>query len=81
VLWYVNVAHLQDEVRGAWHAHRNVERWVIELTHVGRIDVDAALVLAALRDEAGTVGVTLEFHGLDRRTQERLARYAQRALR
>ncbi len=81
VLWYVNVAYLRDEVRGAWHAHRDVERWVVELSRVGRIDVDAALVLAALRDEAGTVGVTLEYHGLDGRTRERLARYAQRALR
>jgi hypothetical protein len=48
---------------------------------VGRIDVDAALVLGALRAEAGDVGVTLEVHGLDAAPQERLARYAQRALR
>jgi SulP family sulfate permease len=80
-LWFANASRLQDEVRAAWLEHRTVERWVIDLTQVGRVDVDAALALGALRAEAGTVGVTLEIHGGDARTDERLARYAQRAVR
>ncbi len=80
-LWFANAARLQDDVRAAWHQHRGVERWVIDLTTTGRIDVDAALVLGALRAEAGAVGVTLEVHGGDARTDERLARYAERAVR
>ncbi len=80
-LWFVNAARLHDDVRAAWHQHRAVERWVIDLHAVGRIDVDAALALGALRAEAGEVGVTLEVHGGDARTDERLARYAERAVR
>ncbi|MFO8149463.1 MAG: SulP family inorganic anion transporter [Trueperaceae bacterium] len=80
-LWFVNAARLQDDVRAAWHRHREVERWVIDLTASGRVDVDAALALGALRAEAGDVGVTLEVHGGDPRTEERLARYAERAVR
>jgi SulP family sulfate permease len=80
-LWFANAARLQDDVRTAWHRHRGVERWVIDLTGAGRVDVDAALALGALRDEAGDVGVTLEVHGGDARTDERLARYAERAVR
>lgn len=80
-LWFANAARLQDEVRAAWHRHRGVERWVIDVNAVGRVDVDAALALGALRAEAGDVGVTLEVHGGDARTNERLARYAERAVR
>lgn len=80
-LWFANAARLQDDVRAAWHRHREVERWVIDLHAVGRVDVDAALALGALRAEAGDVGVTLEVHGGDARTDERLARYAERAVR
>ena len=80
-LWFANAARLQDEVRSAWHRHRGVERWVIDLTGAGRVDVDAALALGALRAEAGDVGVTLEVHGGDARTDERLARYAERPVR
>ena len=80
-LWFANAARLQDDVRAAWHRHRGVERWVIDLSAVGRVDVDAALALGALRAEAGDVGVTLEIHGGDARTAARLARYAERALR
>lgn len=80
-LWFANAARLQDDVRAAWHRHRDVERWVIDLHAVGRVDVDAALALGALRAEAGDVGVTLEIHGSDARTDQRLARYAERAVR
>lgn len=80
-LWFANAPRLQDLVRAAWLEHRAVERWVIDVTAVGRIDVDAALALGALRAEAGEVGVTLEVHGADARTRQRLARYAERAPR
>jgi sulfate permease, SulP family len=80
-LWFANVAHLEDEVRASWHHHRDVERWVIDLDHVTRVDVDAVLTLARLRSEAAEVGVTLEVAGSDTRTQRRLASYAERPLR
>jgi sulfate permease, SulP family len=80
-LWFANVAHLEDEVHAAWHHHRAVERWVVDLDHVTRVDVDAVLTLARLRSEAAEVGVTLEIAGSDTRTQRRLASYAERPLR
>lgn len=80
-LWFANAPRLQDAVRAAWHRHREVERWVIDVGRAGRVDVDAALALGALRAEAGQVGVTLEVHGGDARTAQRLARYAERPLR
>lgn len=80
-LWFANAARLQDQVRAAWHRHRDVSRWIVDLTEVGRVDVDAALALGALRAEAGEAGVTLEIHGGDARTEERLSSYAHRALR
>jgi sulfate permease, SulP family len=80
-LWFANAARLHDDVRSAWHRHREVERWIIDLTAAGRVDVDAALELGALRAEAGDVGVTLEVRGGDERTAQRLARYAERAVR
>ena len=80
-VWFANAAHLEAEVRTAWHRHRHVDRWVIDLTRAGRVDVDAALALGALRAEAGDVGVTLEVRGGDARTDERLARYAERPVR
>jgi sulfate permease, SulP family len=80
-LWFANVAALEDAVRAAWHGQRTVERWVVDLAHVSRVDVDAALALARLRSEAAEVGVTLEIAGGDARTQRRLAAYAERPLR
>jgi anti-anti-sigma regulatory factor len=58
-----------------------VERWVIDLTRVPHVDVDAAVVIGRLRAEAAEVGVTLEITGGDPRTRQRLERYAQRPLR
>jgi len=80
-LWFANAAHLEDEVHAAWHRHRRVERWVIDLTRVPHVDVDAAVVIGSLRAEAAEVGVTLEVTGGDPRTRQRLERYAQRPLR
>jgi len=80
-LWFVNVAHLEDEVHAAWHRYREVERWVVDLGQVSRVDVDAAVALARLRAEAAEVGVTLEIAGGDARTERRLASYAERPLR
>lgn len=80
-LWFANAAHLEDVVHDAWHRHRDVERWVVDLTRVGRVDVDAAVAIARLRGEAAEVGVTLEIVGGDARTEQRLARYAERPLR
>ena len=81
VLWFATAAQLEDEVRDAWHRHREVQLWVIDLNHVGLVDVDAAVSLGRLRAEAAEVGVTLEVRGGDPRTERRLARYAERPLR
>jgi sulfate permease, SulP family len=80
-LWFANAAHLEDDVHAAWHRHRTVERWVIDLGRVPHVDIDAAVVLGRLRAEAAEVGVTLEIAGGDPRTRQRLERYAQRPLR
>ncbi len=80
-LWFANVARLEDEVQAAWHGHRGVERWIVDLGHVARVDVDAAVALGRLRAEAAEVGVTLEIAGGDARTERRLASYAERPLR
>ena len=81
VLWFATAAHLEDEVRAAWHRNRRVELWTVDLTRVGLVDVDAALALGRLRAEAAEVGVTLEVRGGDARTERRLSRYAERPLR
>ena len=52
-------------MHAAWHRHRRVERWVIDLARVPHVDVDAAVVLGRLRAEAAEVGVTLEITGGD----------------
>jgi sulfate permease, SulP family len=80
-LWFANVARLEDEAHAAWHGHREVERWVVDLGHVARVDVDAAVALGRLRAEAAEVGVTLEIAGGDARTERRLESYAERPLR
>jgi SulP family sulfate permease len=80
-LWFANAALLEGALRLATTRHPEVRAWQIDLTHVGWVDVDAALTLGRLQVEAQRLGLTLAFHGADSRTRTRLARYAQRPLR
>jgi sulfate permease, SulP family len=74
VLWFASAAQLEDAMRALWQRHDDERPWVIDLGGVGRIDLDAALALATLRDQAAGIGQTLTFEGLDPRTVDRLAR-------
>ncbi len=74
VLWFASAVQLEDAMRALWQRHDDDRPWVIDLRGVGRIDLDAALTLATLRDQAAQLGRTLTFEGLDPRTVDRLAR-------
>jgi sulfate permease, SulP family len=74
VLWFASSAQLDDAMRALWQRHDDDRPWLIDLQGVGRIDLDAALALANLRDQAAELGRTLTFEGLDPRTVDRLAR-------
>jgi sulfate permease, SulP family len=79
-LWFANAALLEGTLRQGTAQHPEVRSWRVDLHQVGWVDVDAALMLGRLRLEAQRLGIELNFHGADARTQERLARYAQRPL-
>lgn len=78
VLWFASSVHLEDAMRALWGRYDDDRPWVIDLRGVGRIDLDAALSLANLRDQAAAIGQTLTFEGLDSRTVDRLARMQAR---
>jgi sulfate permease, SulP family len=78
VLWFASAAQLEDALRALWGRHGDDRPWVVDLRGVGRIDLDSALVLAELRDQAAGLGRTLTFEGLDTRTADRLARLQAR---
>lgn len=79
-LWFANAAMLEATLRHGYTLHPTVQRWSIDLQHVGWVDIDAALLLGRLRDEAQRHGVKVNFVGADARTRERLRRYAERPL-
>jgi sulfate permease, SulP family len=74
VLWFASAVQLEDAMRALWQRYDDDRPWVIDLRGVGRIDLDAALALATLRDQAAQLGRTLTFEGLDPRTVDRLSR-------
>jgi sulfate permease, SulP family len=74
VLWFASSVQLEDAMRALWQRYDDDRPWVIDLRGVGRIDLDAALALGTLRDQAAGLGQTLTFEGLDPRTVDRLAR-------
>lgn len=78
VLWFASAVQLEDAMRVLWGRHTDERPWVVDLRGVGRIDLDAAFVLAGLRDQAAAMGQTLTFEGLDPRTVDRLGRMQAR---
>lgn len=78
VLWFATAAQLEDAMRALWQRYPDDRPWVLDLRSVGRIDLDAALSLAGLRDQAADSGRTLTFDGLDPRTVDRLGRLQAR---
>lgn len=78
VLWFASAAQLEDAVRGLWNRHRDERPWRIDLAQVGHVDLDAALVLAGLQDQAAAMGLTLDVVGVNARTRLRLQRLGTR---
>ena len=78
VLWFASATQLEDAVRGLWNRHRDERPWRLDLSHVGHIDLDAALVLAGLQDQAAAMGLTLDVVGANARTRLRLQRLGVR---
>ena len=78
VLWFASAAQLEDAMRSLWRRHRDERPWRLDLTRVGHVDLDAALVLASLHDQAAAMGLTLDIVGMNSRTRLRLQRLAVR---
>ena len=81
VLWFASATQLEDAMRGLWNRHRDERPWRLDLSHVGHIDLDAALVLAGLQDQAAAMGLTLDIVGATARTRLRLQRLGVRRRR
>jgi sulfate permease, SulP family len=81
VLWFASATQLEDAVRGLWNRHRDERPWRLDLSQVGHVDLDAALVLAGLQDQAAAMGLTLDVVGANARTRLRLQRLGVRRRR
>jgi len=78
VLWFASATQLEDAVRALWNRHRDERPWRLDLSQVGHVDLDAALVLAGLQDQAAAMGLTLDVVGANARTRLRLQRLGVR---
>ena len=74
VLWFASAAQLEDAMRSLWQRHRDDRPWRLDLTRVAHVDLDAALILAGLHDQAAAMGITLDIVGVNARTRLRLQR-------
>jgi sulfate permease, SulP family len=74
VLWFASATQVEDAVRGLWNRHRDEQPWRLDLTRVAHVDLDAALVLAGLQDQAAGMGLTFDIVGTNARTRQRLRR-------
>lgn len=74
VLWFASATQLEDAMRTLWQRHRDDRPWRLDLSRVGHVDLDAALVLSGLQDQAAAMGVTLDVVGINARTRLRLQR-------
>jgi len=74
VLWFASASQVEDAVRGLWQRHRDDRPWRLDLSRVGHIDLDAALILAGLQDHAAAMGITFDIVGANARTRLRLQR-------
>lgn len=61
-------------MRSLWQRHRDDRPWRLDLTRVAHVDLDAALILAGLHDQAAAMGLTFDIVGVNARTRLRLQR-------
>jgi SulP family sulfate permease len=67
VLWFGAAQSMQDEFIAHLLEHPDIERLVVHLGAIGRLDVTGALALRAIVDEARRAGVELELSGVHER--------------
>ena len=75
VLWFGAAQALEDQILAELATRRGVQRLVLDLSALGRMDITGAMALRAVIDEAGRASIRAELAGVherDRRLVERV---------
>jgi SulP family sulfate permease len=75
VLWFGAAQALEDRILDELATRRGVQRLVLDLGALGRLDITGAMALRAVIDEARRAGISAELagvHARDRRLVERV---------